>query len=317
VGVIAPPAPALRAFADEVGPSDPVVCAGGRTAWAVGGPPDPSAREVRAPSGIVQVLPAEMIVRVRAGTTVAELDDALGEVSQEVALPAEPGATVGGVLAVGRSGLHQLGLGPARDAVLELTWVTAEGDVARNGGPVVKNVSGFDLCRLLVGSLGTLGLVAEVVLRTRPVPDAGAWLSGPTDPAAVLAGLHAPTAVLWDGRSTWVRVEGLAADVAEQQRRGSALGLVEVEGPPQLPAHRWSVGRDVLADRAGDAGPFVALVGVGVVFSQRPGPAPRIGRTAADLGRMVKARFDPTGRLNPGRDVLVGVEVVDDAEVLL
>jgi glycolate oxidase FAD binding subunit len=314
--VTARPAAALARFADEVGPVDPVVCAGGRTAWDVGGAPDPGARHVTAPAGVVRVEPAEMVVRVRAGTPVADLDAALGEVGQEVALPDRPGSTVGGALAVGRSGLFQLGLGPVRDAVLELTWVSAEGEVVRNGGPVVKNVSGFDLCRLLVGSLGTLGVLAEAVLRTRPVPPAGAWLAGPVEPAAVLAGLHAPASVLWDGATTWARVEGLAADVAGQQRRGRALGLAEVEGPPPLPPNRWSVGRDRLVAEAPRYGAFVAMVGVGVVFSQQPGPPPVLARGAAEVGRRVKAHFDPTGRLNPGRDPLAGVHVVDDEALL-
>lgn len=314
--MIAPPAPALVAFADEVGVSGPVVCAGGGTQWEVGGSPAAGARPVRAPVGIAEVNPDEMIVRVRAGTLVADLDAALAEEGQQVALPVRPGSTVGGTLAVGRSGLFQLGVGPVRDAVLELTWVSAAGQLVRNGGPVVKNVSGFDLCRLMVGSIGTLGFLAEVVLRTRPLPVAGAWLAGPVAPTTVMATLHAPASVLWDGTTTWARVEGLGADVAEQISRGGAVGLRECDGPPPLPPHRWSTGRHRLLDEAGEAGPFVALIGVGVVFSERPGPPPRLGRTAAELVRTVRSGFDPTARLNPGRDVLAGVQIVDDEEVL-
>ena len=177
---------AIAAFAAEVGPTEagPVVAVGGRTQWDVGGPLDPAvdARTVRAPAGIVTVEAADMTVRVRAGTTVVELDAALAEVGQAVALPAWPGATVGGVLAVGRSGLRRLGWGAVRDTVLEVRYVSAAGTVVTAGGPTVKNVSGFDLCRLLVGSLGTLGLLAEVVLRTRPLPATERWLAGPADP---------------------------------------------------------------------------------------------------------------------------------------
>ena len=195
----------LAALAAEVGPPDagPVVAVGGRTQWHVGAAPggsgavDGSApsdgsgpvdgggpasgsstpgggapvREVRAPAGVVTVEAADMTVRVGAGTTVADLDGALAEVDQTVALPCWPGATVGGVLAVGHSGLRRLGWGPVRDTLLEVRYVSAEGTVVKAGGPTVKNVSGFDLCRLLVGSLGTLGVLAEVVLRTRPRGD--------------------------------------------------------------------------------------------------------------------------------------------------
>lgn len=310
------PAPALQAFAREVGPADPVLCVGGRTRWDVGGAPDPTARVVAAPAGVVQVLPAEMVVRVRAGTPVVELAEALQAVGQECALPMAPGSTVGGTVAVGRGGVDQLGLGPVRDAVLELTWVTADGEIARNGAAVVKNVSGFDLCRLLVGSLGTLGLLAEVVLRTRPLPAQRCWLAGDADPDRVVSALHAPRSVLWDGTTTWAQVEGGPEDVDEQRRRAAAVGLAPVDGPPALPPHRWSTDRTTLRSSAAAAGPFVALVGVGVVFSERPGPAPRLGRLAAGLNRRVKARFDPSERFNPGRDVLEGVELVDDEELM-
>ena len=68
----------------------------------------------------------------------------------------------------GRSGIRRLGDGPVRDAVLQVRYVSAAGEVVKAGGPTVKNVSGFDLCRLLVGSRGTLGFIGDVILRTRP-----------------------------------------------------------------------------------------------------------------------------------------------------
>ena len=100
---------ALAAFAEEVGAAGPVACVGGRTQWSVGGTVEPGTREVRAPAGIVGYEPAEMVVRCGAGTTVADLDAALGESGQCVALPAWDAATVAGVLAVGRSGIRRLG----------------------------------------------------------------------------------------------------------------------------------------------------------------------------------------------------------------
>jgi glycolate oxidase FAD binding subunit len=245
----------LDAFAAEVGPAEagPVVAVGGRTQWEVGGLVDASCREVRAPVGVVEHVPAEMTVRVRAGTTVAALDGALAEHGQCVALPDAPGATVGGVLAVGRSGLRRLGWGPVRDAVLEVRYVSAEGDLVKGGGPTVKNVSGFDLPRLLVGSLGTLGIIAEVVLRTRPVPLAERWHAAPegTDPFALRRALHRPACVLWDGTFTWVLLDGHPADVdAESARFG--LAPVEREAIPPLPPHRWSLAPGALAALAVD-----------------------------------------------------------------
>jgi glycolate oxidase FAD binding subunit len=292
---------ALEAFAAEVGPTDPVVPVGGRTQWDVGGVPSGEAREVRAPVGIVRHEPSEMIVRVRAGTPVAELDAAVGEHGQTVALPTWDGATVGGVLAVGRSGLRRLGWGPVRDTVLEVRYVSAEGRLVKAGAPVVKNVTGFDLCRLLVGSLGTIGILAEVVLRARPRPVASRWLMGQADPFDVRARLHRPSTVLWDGTSTWVLLDGDPADVeAETGALGPAFA--EAGGPPDLPSgSRRSLRPSQLRALTGT---FVAEVGVGVVHHAEPAPSVVPDPSTLELHRRIKHLFDPTGRLNPGRSVL-------------
>jgi glycolate oxidase FAD binding subunit len=299
---------ALGDFATEVGPSDPVVVVGGRTQWAVGGDPDASAREVRAPAGVVQHEPAEMIVRVRAGTSVAELDAALAEGGQTIALdpPDAERATVGGVLAVGHSGPRRLGWGPVRDSLLEARYVSAGGQLIRAGGPVVKNVSGFDLCRLLVGSLGTLGLLAEVVLRVRPRPPAAVWLRGaPDDPDRLRRALLRPSSILWDGATTWVLLEGHAADVDAEIK---ALGreFAPVGAPPPLPnGGRWSVAPSALQEAVMglEPGSFVAEFGVGIVHASTPALARPAHPATATLHRRIKANFDPSGRLNPGRIV--------------
>jgi glycolate oxidase FAD binding subunit len=286
----------LTAFAEEVGPAGPVTCVGGRTQWDVGGAVH-EAREVRAPAGVEAVEPEEMIVRCGAGTPVTDLQAALAEVGQMVALPAWPGATVGGVLAVGRSGILRLGQGPVRDALLQAGVVTASGDVVKAGGPTVKNVSGFDLCRLLVGSIGTLALLGEVILRTRPRPAVRQWLAGAADPFDVRRRLYRPASILWDGVTTWVCLEGHPADVLAQS--GLVPELREVEGPPPLP----SGGRQSLppGELRGLSGTFVAEVGVGVVHLPEAPPPRVVDPAVAALHRRLKAGFDPSGRLNPGR----------------
>ncbi|HKE72971.1 MAG TPA: FAD-binding protein [Acidimicrobiales bacterium] len=298
---------AAEAFAAEVGPAEagPVAAEGGRTQWSAG-VVDPAAadgaRPVGAPAGVVAVEAADMTVRVGAGTPVTDLDAALAEVGQAVALPSWPGATVGGVLAVGHSGLRRLGWGPVRDTVLEVRYASAEGRVIKAGGPTVKNVSGFDLCRLLVGSLGTLGLLAEVVLRTRPAPAVERWLAGEADPFPLQHRLHRPAAVLWDGATTWVLLDGHPADV---EAEAALAGLPDAAGPPDLPPHRWSLRPSELAGLPADGGgPFVAEVGVGVVHRSSPAPARPVDPAVAELHRRLKSTFDPTGRLGPGRDPL-------------
>lgn len=288
----------LSAFAAEVGADGPVTAVGGRTQWDVGGSVDPAAREVKAPGGIEAIRPEEMTVTCGAGTSVADLDAALAEVGQFVALPSDPGATVGGVLAVGRSGVRRLGYGPVRDTLLQARFVSAAGRVVKAGGPTVKNVSGYDLCRLLVGSLGTLGFLGEVILRTKPLPAASRWFTGAVDPAALRRRLHGPVALLWDGTTTWVLLEGHPADVAEQ---AAGAGLAEADGPPPLPPQRWSIPPAEVRTLTGD---FVAEVGVGVVHHRRPAPPREADAPVRELHRRLKQAYDPEGRLNPGRSVL-------------
>src|SRR5205807_3178187 len=172
---------------------------------------------------------------------------------QCVALPAWSGATVGGVLAVGHSGLRRLGWGPVRDTVLEVRYVSAEGALVKGGGPTVKNVSGYDLPRVFVGSLGTLGIIAEVVLRTRPLPAFEQWFAGEVDPFALVQRLHRPTAVLWDGTTTWLLLDGHPADVEAQAQL--AGGLAPTSSPvaaiAELP-HRWSLRPSQLASLPSD-----------------------------------------------------------------
>jgi FAD/FMN-containing dehydrogenase len=301
----------LERFAAEVGVTGPVAVEGGRTQWEVGGPPMGDVRLVRPPSGVVDHRPAEMIVRVRAATPVAQLDAVLAKGGQMIPFdPLQPErATVGGVLAVGHSGLRRLRYGPVRDHVLELRYVAHDGGLIRTGAPVVKNVSGFDLVRLMVGSIGTLGLIAEVVLRTHPLPRAHRWLTrgAPQLPSTDLAGLHRPSSLLWDGGAAWVLLEGHPADV-DAQTRGLGPEWSVASGPPSVPGPgRLSMAPAQIDGWAGDRAPgsFLAELGVGLVHVDGPGPWARSPSPGVlELNRRMKDRFDPTGRLNPGRDPL-------------
>jgi glycolate oxidase FAD binding subunit len=296
--------PVLLGFAEEVGAVDPVAVAGGRTRWELGGPLADGTRTVTAPTGIVAYAPEEMTVTVRAGTPVAELHAALAVHDQRTSLP-ERGGTVGGAVVVGENHLDALGRGRVRDHVLQVRYVSAEGRPVTGGGPTVKNVTGFDLPRLMVGSLGTLGLVAEVILRTNPTPATSRWFVAPdASPRDTYRALLAPSAVLWDGSSTWVHLEGHEPDVRAQRTALGPVGtFTEADGPPALPPHRWSLTPAELS-RLDEAvtGTFVAALGLGLVFATEPQPPRPLDAGAAGVARRVKQNFDPTGRLNPGRD---------------
>jgi glycolate oxidase FAD binding subunit len=283
----------LDEFAAEVGAEGPVTIAG----LATRGGAQPGLRSVAAPAGVDWVQADEMIACCGAGTPVDELVAALAEHGQTVALPA--GGTVGGALSVGLSDVRRLGYGPVRDVLLQARYVSAAGEVVKAGGPTVKNVSGFDLCRLLVGARGTLGFLGEVLVRTRPLAPASRWyVTDGLDPFVVFTALHRPASVLWDGHRVWALLEGHDADVEQQAR---ATGMSPVDVPPALPAgSRRSIQP---ADIVNCSGSFVAEVGIGVVHHAEPWRQPPRQRRVIDLAEAIRHEFDPTGRFNPGVDV--------------
>lgn len=134
----------------------------------------------------------DLVLTAQPGLGLRALADALEGTGQHLVIddltPADgPGATIGGVIATGACGPRRMGVGAPRDLLIGLTIVRADGTVAKAGGKVVKNVAGYDLGKLLTGSLGTLGVVTEATFRLHPVPARQAWVEA-TVPAAGLAG---------------------------------------------------------------------------------------------------------------------------------
>ena len=113
-----------------------------------------------------------MTATVEAGITISALQEALGRHGQFLAVdpPLPNRATLGGTLAVGASGPLKWQYGSIRDTVIGMKVVQADGTVTKSGGQVVKNVSGFDMARMHIGALGTLGVIAEVSLKLTPRP---------------------------------------------------------------------------------------------------------------------------------------------------
>jgi glycolate oxidase FAD binding subunit len=127
----------------------------------------------------------DLIVDTQAGVTLAKVQEVVAQGGQRLSLDETvPGASIGGSLATNASGPRRIAVGTARDLLIGITLVRADGVVAKAGGRVVKNVAGYDLGKLLVGSFGTLAVITEAVFRLHPAPVASRWVSVPvTDPA--------------------------------------------------------------------------------------------------------------------------------------
>ena len=180
-------------------------------------------------SGILSYDPAELVLTAGAGTRLSEVEAALAEARQHFAFePFRPAAlfgaedqTLGGMLAAGLAGPRRLQAGSVRDHVLGFAGVSGRGERFKAGGKVVKNVTGFDLSKIMAGSWGTLAVVSEVSFKVVPVPETEATVavSGLSDAeaAAFLArAAGAPAeisgAAIADGRAL-VRLEGIADSV--------------------------------------------------------------------------------------------------------
>jgi glycolate oxidase FAD binding subunit len=197
--------------------------------------------------GVLTHNPADMTASVRAGTTLTALQEHLASDGQWLALDpptAQTGATIGGLLAAGDSGPSRLRYGALRDLVIGVTLVLADGTVARSGGHVIKNVAGYDLAKLVHGSLGSLALVAEVVVRLHPRPAASVTTVAAADATAATTAALAiaasplePAAVEWvstgDSGDLYVRIDGTASYVdASAQRLVTLLAGLGITASP-------------------------------------------------------------------------------------
>lgn len=205
--------------------------------------------DTRPLSGIVSHEPTELVVTVRAGTPLAELEAQLAAHGQS--LPFEPphfgtGATVGGMVAAGLNGPARAAVGAVRDYVLGVTLVNGRGELLTFGGQVMKNVAGYDVSRLMAGALGTLGLLVEVSLKVLPVAPAEATLAfefDETDARERLnrwAGQPLPlNASCWHDGRLLVRLRGAQAAVAAARK---TLGGQVFEGGQG--AGQWAMLRE-------------------------------------------------------------------------
>ena len=193
--------------------------------------------DTRGYAGIVDYEPTELVVTVKCGTPLRELETALAANNQ--VLPFEPphfgaGATIGGCVAAGLSGPRRASAGALRDFVLGVKLIDGRGQALSFGGQVMKNVAGYDVSRLIAGSLGTLGLIAEVSLKLAPTPPEEITLQLEAPQARALelmnrwAGQPLPiSATAWHDDSLTVRLSGAPPAV---RSAAAAIGGESVDG---------------------------------------------------------------------------------------
>jgi glycolate oxidase FAD binding subunit len=179
--------------------------------------------DVAAYAGIVAYEPTELYVTAKCGTPLAEIEVALTDKGQMLAFepPRFSGATVGGCVAAGLSGPRRQQAGAVRDFMLGVKLIDGAGQVLEFGGQVMKNVAGYDISRLLAGSLGTLGVLAEVTLKVLPLPVAERTLVFDMNESEAVKRLNQwggqplpISASFWHDGKLWLRLSGAKAAVA-------------------------------------------------------------------------------------------------------
>lgn len=243
--------PALRQIVERIraaaADATPLAIRGGGTKDFYGEAPSGEPLATHALCGITSYEPSELVVTVRAGTPLVELESALA--AQGQCLPFEPprfapGGTVGGMVAAGLSGPTRASVGAVRDYVLGAELVNGRAEVLRFGGTVMKNVAGYDVSRVLAGSLGVLGVITQVSLKVLPMAPAEATLAFECTQADALRLLNE-----WGGRPLPLNASVWHAGVLRLRLRG-AVAAVEAAcshlGGSPLPeaAADWNALRD-------------------------------------------------------------------------
>jgi len=193
--------------------------------------PDLAVLDTREHSGVVSYEPSELVVTVRAGTPLVQLEQLLS--TQGQCLAYEPphfdaSATVGGMVAAGLAGPARANVGGVRDHVLGAKMINGLGEELTFGGQVMKNVAGYDVSRALAGSMGTLGLITEVSLKVLPVAPAEATLVCKLSQHDALELLHR-----WGGQALPLNASAVSIDTVSVRLRG-AVAAVESACPRMI-----------------------------------------------------------------------------------
>lgn len=179
--------------------------------------------------GIISYEPTELVITARCGTRLADIEQVLAERGQMLAFEPPyygPDATLGGTVATGLSGPRRPYTGAVRDVVLGVKLLNGHGEILKFGGEVMKNVAGFDVSRLMVGALGTLGVLLDISMKVLPRPETDATLIFTMTPDAALvqmnrwAGQNWPlSAACFDGEAVRIRLSGAERAIATAQQK--------------------------------------------------------------------------------------------------
>ncbi|WP_170452067.1 FAD-binding protein [Ruegeria arenilitoris] len=271
------------------GLNEPVRVVGGGTRGVTGPDRMLSTEGLR---GITLYEPGALTLVAQAGTPLAEIEAALEAEGQQLAfepmdhralLGSSGAPTIGGVVAANVSGPRRIQAGACRDFLLGVRFVDGQGQIIKNGGRVMKNVTGYDLVKLMAGSWGTLGVLTEVSLKVLPKPEASATLAVPAKDAATAVrilseALKSPfevTGAAYDPQQqrALIRIEGFAESVSYRTGRLQELLAQFGAVDPVEPS-------DALWQTIGDAADFADTAGDVWRISVKPGDAPEIAARA-------------------------------------
>jgi FAD/FMN-containing dehydrogenase len=270
---------------------------------------------------LVNHSPEDMTAKVMSGMSLKAFQEAVGEAGQ--GLPCDPPPfrdwSVGEVLAENASGPRRHGYGTIRDYLIGISVVLADGTLIKAGGNVVKNVAGYDLCKLFIGSQGTLGVIVEGIFKLLPLPEACATVQM-TLPDLTQAGLMVekvhqsklqPTVLDLHGNAeshtAYLQFEGAREDVEHQREVACEMGFVDMPDRAVLSAsvfwgegtpHRTTVLPSDLVPLLRKIAPssYVARAGNGIVYFHGGNPPPPIVASPA-LSQRIKKAYDPKGVL--------------------
>ena len=298
----------VAAVATAASEKTPLSIAGGGTRAGLGRPMQTAATlSTSGLSGVTLYEPAELVLSARAGTPLSEIEALLRENSQRLEFEpvdtrafygAEGTPTIGAVAATNNAGPRRIQAGAARDSLIGIRAINGRGDLIKSGGRVMKNVTGYDLVKLLSGSFGTLAVMSEVTFKVQPMPE--------TEATVVIKGLHDREAVALlskalgtpyavsgaahvaghagEANQTLVRVEGFAASVGH--RSAKLAGMLGNESMTEM---LWKAESQALWARVADLS-ALGSTAEAVVWkvSVRPSAGPDI---ASSIRKMADCRI--------------------------